>query len=41
MEALESALDKDGHILDEEVTESLKLGLKNLNTFQRMAIIER
>ena len=30
MEALESALDKDGHILDEEVTESLKLGLEKL-----------
>ena len=30
VEALESALDKDGHILDREVAESLRLGLKKL-----------
>ena len=30
VEALESALDKDGHILDKEVARSLRLGLKKL-----------
>ena len=30
VEALESALEKDGHILNKEVAESLKLGLEKL-----------
>ena len=35
VEALESALEKDGYILNDEVAESLKLGLEKLRAISR------